>query len=246
MRLEQDFMATLNAHPLRVVALFLVVVLLAYANSFLGVFQFDDFNVIVNNARVHTWSAWWQDLQGGIRPLLKLTYTLDWTLGWGETGYHLSNVLIHFCNTVLVWLLSQKLLVNYPVIKNQAALSIFAALLFAVHPAHTEAVTYICGRSSALMSLFYLAGLLIYAHGRTTKNKYLRHLLTPLCLLLALAVKETAVTFVAALLLWELYNGGSLKSAIRLQWTSWLLMLLSAVFFYCIKAIWQKWQPVPS
>jgi tetratricopeptide (TPR) repeat protein len=231
MRLEQDFMATLNAHPLRVVALFLVVVLLAYANSFLGVFQFDDFNVIVNNARVHTWSAWWQDLQGGIRPLLKLTYTLDWTLGWGETGYHLSNVLIHFCNTVLVWLLSQKLLVNYPVIKNQAALSIFAALLFAVHPAHTEAVTYICGRSSALMSLFYLAGLLIYAHGRTTKNIYLLHLLTPLCLLLALAVKETAVTFVIALLLWELYNGGSLKSAIRLQWTSWLLMLLSAVFF---------------
>ena len=35
---------------------------LAYANSFGGVFQFDDFNVIVGNPAVHSWQAWLADV----------------------------------------------------------------------------------------------------------------------------------------------------------------------------------------
>ena len=231
MHLESAFNLKRYAHSFSVVALLSCVVLLAYANSFLAVFQFDDFNVIVNNASVHSWSAWWKDLPRGIRPLLKFSYTLDWTLGWGEPGYHLSNLLIHLCNTVLVWLLSQHFLKPFSLLKKQAALSLWVALLFALHPAHTEVVTYICGRSSALMSLFYLAGIYFYAEGRAKQNNYLLHLVVPLCMLLALAVKETAVTFVLALLLWEVYNGGNVKSAWKRQWSSWLLMMVVAIFF---------------
>ena len=47
----------------------------------------------------------------------------------------------------------------------------------------------------------------------------------------SLGVKETAVTFPAALLLWEIFSGGNLKSAWRLQWSSWLLLGVSALFF---------------
>jgi tetratricopeptide (TPR) repeat protein len=50
-------------------------------------------------------------------------------------------------------------------------------------------------------------------------------------MLLALGVKETAVTFPFALLLWELYSGGSFKNALRQQWASWLLLLASAIYF---------------
>jgi protein O-mannosyl-transferase len=228
---EQNSIAALNAQPLRVVALIFCSVLVAYANSFAGVFQFDDFNVIVNNANVHSWSAWWQDAPRGIRPLLKFTYTLDWTLGRGELPYHFTNVLIHLCNTVLVWLLSRHFMAHHPALKDQSVLPLLVTLLFAVHPAHTEAVTYICGRSSALMTLFYLAGMLMYIHGKAQNSQFFLHLLTPLCMLLALGVKETAVTFPAALLLWEIYNGGKLKSALRYQWSSWVLLLLSAIFF---------------
>lgn len=228
---EQNFVATLNAHPLRVITLLFCVVLAAYANSFAGVFQFDDYNVIVKNASVHSWPAWWQDAPRGIRPLLKFTYTLDWTLGWGELAYHLTNVLIHLCNTVLVWLLSRHFIAHHPALKVQSVLPLLVALLFAVHPAHSEAVTYICGRSSALMSLFYLAGILFYAEGSAKQNKYYLHLLVPLCMLFALGVKETAVTLPFALLLWHRYSGGSIKSALRQQWTSWFLLVISGIFF---------------
>ena len=220
-----------NRTTLLAVALLICAVFLAYLNSFRGAFQFDDFNVIVNNPRVHTWHAWWLDLQQGIRPLLKLTYTADWTLGLGVAGFHLTNVLIHLCNTWLVWLLTRHFAANHPALRAIPFLPLLAALLFAVHPVHTEAVTYICGRSSALMTLFYLAGLLFYIAGKVQHNKIYLHLFTPLCMLLALGVKETAVTFPAALLLWELYNGGTLKSALRDQWSSWLLLLVTAIFF---------------
>lgn len=220
-----------NRTSLFAVALLICAVFLAYTNSFRGAFQFDDYNVIVNNPRVHTWHAWWLDLQQGIRPLLKLTYTADWTLGLGVAWFHLTNVLIHLCNTWLVWLLSRHFAANHPALRDIPNLPLLAALLFAVHPVHTEAVTYICGRSIALMTLFYLAGLLFYIAGKAQRKWFYLHLLTPLCMLLALGVKETAVTFPAVLLLWELFNGGTLKSALREQWTSWLLLLATAVFF---------------
>lgn len=212
-------------------AILLVAVVVSYANSFWGAFQFDDFNVIVNNPRIHTWSAWWLDLQHGIRPFLKLTYTADWTIGLGVVGFHITNLLIHLCNTWLMWLLSLHFAKNHQALRELPTLPLLAALLFAVHPVHSEAVTYICGRSITLMTLFYLLGLLIYVEGRSQNNRIYLHVLIPLCMLLALVVKETAVTFPFALLLWELYSGGSIKSALRLQWSSWLLLLTAAIFF---------------
>ncbi len=213
-------------------ALLICAVFISYANSLWGSFQFDDFNVIVNNARIHSWSAWWNDFGQGIRPLLKLTYTFDWTMGLGVTGFHLTNILIHLCNTLLVWLLSRRFVEHYPALHVHTAIPLLAALLFAVHPAHTEAVAYISGRSSALMTLFYLSGLLFYIAGKALHKQWYLHVFTPLCMLLALGVKETAVTFPLALLLWELYNGGSVKSAIRNQWSSWTLLLASSIFFF--------------
>jgi hypothetical protein len=216
----------------RACAVLLFAVCVSYANSLWGAFQFDDFKVIVDNPRVHSWPAWWQDIrQGGIRPLLKLTYTLDWTLGLGALGFHLTNILIHLGNVYLVWLLSRRFVAQHAALRANTAVPLLAALLFAVHPAHTEAVTYICGRSGALMSLFYLAGLLLYARGRAQGSRMYMLAITPLFMLLALGVKETAVTFPLALLAWELYSGGTLQSAWRRQWSSWLLLLAGAIFF---------------
>ena len=226
MRPESFFSSTRLA-----VVMLLSAVIVTYAYTFWGVFQFDDFNVIVNNPRVHAWPAWWHDLQHGIRPLLKFTYTFDWTMGQGAAGFHLTNILIHLCNTLLVWFLSRHFVAMHSALRNKQFIPLLTALLFAVHPVHTEAVTYISGRSITLMTLFYQAGLLAYIAGKALQRSVYLHVLTPLCMLLALGVKETAVTFPAALLLWEIYSGGSLKSALRQQWSSWLLLGASAVFF---------------
>lgn len=218
-------------HPLPWLAL---TVLLAYLNAFSGNFQFDDYKVIVNNPEVHSWAAWFAGLGHGIRPLLKFSYTFDWTLGLGITGFHLTNLLIHLANAWLVFRLCETCIEQQALRERLRTAPLFAALLFAAHPAHTEAVTYICGRSASLMALFYLGGLLAYASGRTRKNSLMLYAVTPLLFVLALSVKETAVTFPLALLIWEICfwePGSAWRTAFKAQWPSWAVLLAGVLFF---------------
>ena len=230
-------------------------VIASYFNALSGAFQFDDYKVIADNPSVHSWEAWFAGLGQGIRPLLKFSYTFDWTLGLGVTGFHLTNLLIHLTNAWLVFRLSEIFIEQQALRERLLRVPLFAALLFAVHPAHTEAVTYICGRSTSLMTLFYLGGLLAYVTGRAMQNNAQKnnsgqnnsrqaglrlYAVTPLLFILALSVKETAVTFPLALLIWELcflkfgfnqLGGDAWKTAFGPQWPSWVVLLAGTLLF---------------
>ncbi|HAF44896.1 MAG TPA: hypothetical protein DCK83_08165 [Gallionellaceae bacterium] len=206
-------------------------VLASYANVLGGPFQFDDYNVIVNQPQVHSWASWFAAIDSGIRPLLKFSYTLNWTMGTGVIGFHLTNLLIHLANAWLVYRLAQAFVQQQWQVDKLRHVALLTALLFALHPVHTEAVSYISGRSASLMSLFYLAGLLSYIRGRTQDDWKLLYLLTPLLFLLALATKETAVTFPLALLAWELCCGGRWRTALSLMWPSWAVLCAATLFF---------------
>ncbi len=206
-------------------------VLVCYANSLSGEFQFDDYNVIVNNPRVQTWPSWLEGLTLGIRPLLKISYTINWIMNTGVIGFHLTNMLIHLANTFLVFLLAKEFIRSQWHAENLLNAPIIAALLFAVHPIQTEAVTYICGRSSSLMTFFYLSGLLTYINGRVQHNTIKIYFVTPVLFIAALSVKETAVTFPFALLLWEYVCGGKWQPSMRQLWPSWLVLLVSGLVF---------------
>ena len=219
-----------------VMACLALAVIVSYFNALSGDFQFDDYKVIVDNPSVHLWEAWFAGLGHGIRPLLKFSYTLDWTLGLGVTGFHITNLLIHLVNAWLVFRLCEAFIEQQVLRERLQHVPLFAALLFAVHPVHTEAVTYICGRSTSLMTLLYLGGLLAYVTGRTCQNnsrqgRFRLYAVTPLLFIFALSVKETAVTFPLALLIWELGCGGAWKTAFRPQWPSWAVLLAGALFF---------------
>jgi tetratricopeptide (TPR) repeat protein len=187
---------------------------LAYLPSLGGVFHFDDYNVIVHYPTVHSWEAFFDRAALGVRPLLKASYTLNWTLGG---GFHVLNIAFHAMNAALLFLIGDSLFRD-----RRAAL--LAALLFALHPAATEAVTYISGRSSSLMAVFYLGALLAYLHGRSWASAML--------FVLAVATRETAVTLPAALLLCELCRAErpGWKEILRRQWPHWALLAGGAVF----------------
>jgi hypothetical protein len=208
-------------------------VLACYANALFGDFQFDDYKVIVDNPSVHSWAGWLDNLGRGIRPLLKLSYTLNWVSGWGVAGFHATNLLIHLGNAFLVYALADQFLRSQtlPSGTDRQPVALLTALLFAVHPIHTEAVTYVCGRSTSLMALLYLGGVLAYALGRTRQQKRYLYGLSPALFVAALSVKETAVTFPLALLAWELACGGSWRGSLQRQWPSWTVWLGGAVFF---------------
>jgi hypothetical protein len=187
-----------------------LVAALAWLPSLAGVFQFDDYNVIVNEPAVHSWQAFF-DRASGVRPLLKASYTLNWTLGLGAVGFHLFNIAVHVVNVLLAYHMGRELCVRWNV-AHQAAL--LAALVFALHPVQAEAVTYISGRSSSLMAGFYLGAVLVYLRGG-------HWTLTSLLFALAVATKETALTLPAALLLCELASSGKLN--LRKQWPHWAI-----------------------
>lgn len=202
----------------------------AYLNSFWGVFQFDDYNVIVDNPVVHSWSAWFSDLFHGIRPVLKFTYLLNWSSDMGIFGFHLFNTIIHLANVLLFSVITMKF-TEYTSARHSPSPFVYpafwAALLFALHPVQTEAVTYISGRSSSLMTLFYLGSMLAYIRGSALQKSFWRSAISPALFLLAVLTKEVAVTLPFALLLWEraCHPDTSLREALRLQKVHWLLLL---------------------
>ena len=188
---------------------------LAFLPSLAGVFQFDDYNVIVNEPAGRAWRAFLERATG-VRPLLKASYTLNWTLGGGAPGFHLFNIALHVVNTVLAYHAGRTLCERWSAPRHAALL---AALLFALHPVQVEAVTYISGRSSSLMAAFYLGALLVYLRGG-------HWALSGLLFALAVATKETALTLPAALLLCE----QDLKSALRRQWPHWAIFVAGLAF----------------
>ncbi|OYY95857.1 MAG: hypothetical protein B7Y41_00805 [Hydrogenophilales bacterium 28-61-23] len=220
-----------------VVALIAGLALLAYWNAFAGAFQFDDYNVIVDNPAVASVAAWWRSMPG-IRPLLKLSYALnrEWAGGDPVSGlfgglfnglfiFHAVNLAIHIGTALLVYAIAHRLLVDHV---HAQAVALLAALLFLAHPAHTEAVTMISGRSMSLMALFYLGSLLAYLERRRW--------LSLAAFAVALGVRETAITLPLALLLVDRLRSPHtpLRSAIANGVWHWLLALSMAAALWLL------------
>lgn len=211
-------------------ALVLAAGVLAYANAFRGDFQFDDWNVIVQDPRVQSLAAW-RDSMPGIRPLLKLSYALNHASGFGLAGFHVVNLGIHLANGLLLLALLRQW--HAPLPGSRAVAAAVAALLFTVHPVQTEAVTYLSGRSTSLAAMFVLSSLLAWVRGQRGRQAWLSHGLSPLLFACALATRETAAVLPLAMLLWQATAGNGrargLVSCWRATAAHWAVLLLAAV-----------------
>ena len=182
--------------------------LLLYWQTLSYPFQFDDYNVIVNRSSVHGLPAWWQSMPS-MRPLLKLSYAVNWQLDTQAFYFRCFNLCCHIATSFLVFVLVKKLLPFLT--KNQAMTSsqlsniaFLAAILFALHPAHTEVVIYISSRSTGLMSLFCLASVTAYLRWLTEKKPTHQLWLAVFCWFAAVLVKEVAL-ILPVLLAWITY-----------------------------------------
>jgi tetratricopeptide (TPR) repeat protein len=95
-------------------------------------------------------------LVGNYHPLTVLSLALDyWVFGLNPSGFHLTNIIIHTCNTALAYAVVRLLCGNHQI-------AIVTALLFGIHPMHVESVTWISERKDVLYSFFYLSALSVY------------------------------------------------------------------------------------
>ena len=131
------------------------------------------------------------------RPITVLTFRLNYILHELQPlGYHLINILLHATVTLLYHHLCSKLLSSVP--------AVAAALLFAVHPVHTEAVTGVVGRAELLASIFFLLALLQYGSISRRQSVRWRGLLV-VCIMVSLAMlsKEQGITVIAVCVVQE-------------------------------------------
>jgi hypothetical protein len=184
----------------------------AYAQTAGYRFVYDDVHVIQDKVEVHSLANWrallgkplWFDLY---RPVSELSFALDWTVSRGTPGYfHVVNAVLHAGVSVLVYLLARGTL---GVLGAGAA-----ALLFAVHPVHVEAVANLVGRAELLAALFTLLAALAYrADGRLAAaadrswRRGAASFGTLGALLLGIASKETAFVTPGVLLLMDWLEG---------------------------------------
>ena len=176
-----------------------------YANTLRADFTFDDEPDIVANPVV---TARPFDLVGIFatavppgdlyRPVAVLSYALNYYLTPGDPlAFHAVNLVLHAGVTALVFLLARTLFAS-------ARVAVIAAVLFAVHPVHTEAVTNLVGRAELLAALFGLLSLLSAVHidgaGSRTQSA-LAHACSVSCFSLALLSKESALTVLPLIVL---------------------------------------------
>jgi hypothetical protein len=150
------------------------------------------------------------------RPVQLASLMLDAAL-WGRHpfGYHLTSVLLHCGNVVLLWLVIRDVLARGTGAGgNAAAAAVVGALFFAVHPVVVEAVCEPTFREDLLVAAFTLAAVVIAAGMREARDR-LRPLACAACCLGAAASKESGVAtpFVLAAAWWILQ-----RSAPRRPW----------------------------
>ena len=198
-----------------------LVAVAAYAATLGYEFVWDDTLLIQQSWRLHHWdelrqlllSQFWSEVGENsryYRPLITLTFFLDMKV-WGlqPFGFHLTNLLAH---AAVVWAV---LAVARRVTGSEPA-AVIGAVAFALHPLHTESVSFVSGRTDVLAALFFLLALLAYDRGRDQP----RWSFTACSLgayLLALLSKEVAITLPTVLALWDWRVRGDLRGR-RAAW----------------------------
>ncbi|MDH3973163.1 MAG: hypothetical protein OEV42_02685 [Deltaproteobacteria bacterium] len=105
------------------------------------------------------------------RPLVDFSYLVDQRL-WGSdpSGFRTTNVLIHALNVVFFYFMARMLL-KFKNGRNE--ISLFAAILFGVHPVAVESASWISGRSDSLATLWSLIALLLYFLAKDRHRLYI-------------------------------------------------------------------------
>ncbi|HET9426038.1 MAG TPA: tetratricopeptide repeat protein [Gemmatimonadaceae bacterium] len=156
---------------------------------------------------------WSTTLLGHYVPLSWMTLGLDYALwGMNPTGYHLTNLLIHCANAVVLFFLARRLLaISDGGQRADDALdtvmpAAFAALVFAIHPLRVESVAWITERRDVLSQLFYLLTIRYYLVAATTAGNPRRpYWIAFFLFCCALLSKGTSVTVPAVLLILNVY-----------------------------------------
>ena len=184
------------------------VVLVVFGNSLLNGFVWDD-KILLIDLPVYrdfdVWSILTKPANGlEYLPVRDLSYAVDYAI-WGKNpfGFHLSNLILYCLNVTAVYLMTFNLCTYLAVEEEerprQRRIALVASLLFAVHPLHCEAVSFITGRNILLSGLFFFCSIDFFVR-YLKQNRYPFIGISLVLFLLALLSKATSIILPLALL----------------------------------------------
>jgi len=197
----------------------------------------ENFHIRDMNATFFRWAFTTFD-QSNWHPLTWISHALDYAV-WGlrPYGHHLTSVLLHVLNTVIVGMLAATLVTagrrqgaagaaGDRADEPEAAIAgAVTAVLFGVHPLHVESVAWVAERKDVLCALFFLLSALAYCRFaalapspgiRALREAWRPYLLALGCFAAALLSKPMAVSLPCLLLILDAYpfrRIGSWRSA---------------------------------
>jgi tetratricopeptide (TPR) repeat protein len=185
-------------------ALISVAILVVYFPSLGGRFIMDDLLLITENPLIRASDGlsrfWFTTEPIDYWPVTNTSFWLEWRL-WGAepTGYHVTNVILHALNALLIWAILAELLIPG---------AFLAALLFALHPVNVESVAWIAQRKGLLAMLFSLLSIVCYlraerrtGHASRDGTTATRWYWTSLMLFLLAMLSKSSVAILPVILL---------------------------------------------
>jgi hypothetical protein len=131
-------------------------------------------------------------------PLTLISLVIDYKI-YGDYygGYHLTSLIIHILNSILVYFLFREIL-------NNKIHPYLIALIFLVHPLNVETVTWIAERKGVLSAFFSLGSILLYLKYKKSSLPKTYYLVSLVLFILALMTKAVFVTLplIFLLILW--------------------------------------------
>jgi len=181
------------------------------------------------------------------RPIVKMAFFMDFSLyHLNPVGYHFTNLLFHLSSTIMVFYLAR-------ILTGSEKAGGFAALIFAVHPLHIEAVPWISGRNDLIFTFFYLSAVLSFLKYISTEEKKKKiYLIVSISFSsLSLLSKESAITLPLLLFLAELLyrQKESKDNRLRINFMKYIpflfiLFLYILIRFHVIKGSVYNFYPV--
>jgi len=176
------------------------------------------------------------------QPIRVLSYAIDyyfWSLD--PIGYHLTNIFFYILTCVMVFLTLRSLSAHLREEASSASherVALFGALLFAVHPVHVEAVTWLTARKEVLQGFFFFLGFYLYLRGREKagRGKIIYIGLALFTILCAILSKPSAVVFPGVVIVYEIARGKErLLDFIKGHYLFLILsLIISSVFTFIV------------
>lgn len=154
---------------------------LLFFNTLSNEFVFDDESVVQNNQSIQSLASipkyftaedgFHKVIGRYYRPIVSSTYAIDYAL-WklDPWGFHLTNVIVHIIACLLLFALLKEIFKGK---KYGILASLIGTMVFLVHPIHTEAVSWVSGRTDSIVTIFFFASFLYYVryiHSREDKK----------------------------------------------------------------------------